>query len=107
MTAVVSALMLAIGVAIVLLSCLGVAVMPTAYDRLHFTGPAATLGVLGIAGSIVVREGLSQSGIKAALCAVLLLATSPIVAHATGRAIYLRHREHVDEREVDEPGARP
>jgi multicomponent Na+:H+ antiporter subunit G len=95
--------LLVLGLAIVLMSCLGVAVMPTAYDKLHFTGPAATLGVLAVGGSIVVRDGLGQAGIKTILCVVILALASPVVAHATARAIHVRNRDHLDPSTVDEP----
>jgi multisubunit Na+/H+ antiporter MnhG subunit len=37
-----------------------------------------------------VREGASLIGLKALLVAVFLLATGPVLAHATARAIHLR-----------------
>src|SRR5207248_24247 len=50
--------LLFLGVAVQVLGCLGVAVMRTARDRLHFTG-FSTLAAVALAGAITVREGFS------------------------------------------------
>jgi multicomponent Na+:H+ antiporter subunit G len=89
---VVVAVLLVIGVVVVLGSVLGVIVMRDAYDRLHYTAPASTLGSIAIATAVVVRESLSQAGIKALLVALVLLVTNPVLTHATARAA--RIREH-------------
>lgn len=86
-------ILLCAGVALELACCLGVAVMRSSYDRLHFTGPAS-LGAALVAGAIGVQEGFSLIADKAILVAVLLLATSPVLVHATARS--LRIREHGD-----------
>ena len=80
--------LLTIGVAIELACCVGVLVMDDAYDKLHYVGPAAIVGPLVIAAAIVVRASLSQAGIKALLTAGLLMVTSPVLSHATARALY-------------------
>ncbi|HEY6318981.1 MAG TPA: monovalent cation/H(+) antiporter subunit G [Acidimicrobiia bacterium] len=88
--------LVALGVAVELACCLGVVVMRDVYDKLHFTGPAAILGPLALAGAIVVQEGLNQAGIKAVLIAGLLLVANPVLTHATGRALYIRQRDHLE-----------
>jgi monovalent cation/proton antiporter MnhG/PhaG subunit len=94
------AVLLTAGVAVELACCLGVLVMDDAYDKLHYLGPAAIIGPLAIAAAIVVRESLSQAGIKALLAAGLLIVASPVLSHATARALYIRQRDHI------EPGPR-
>jgi len=84
------------GVAVELACCLGVVVMRDVYDKLHFTGPATILGPLALAGAIVVQEGVNQAGIKAVLIAGLLLVANPVLTHATGRALYIRQRDHLE-----------
>jgi multicomponent Na+:H+ antiporter subunit G len=91
-TDVIVAVLLAAGVASVLLSCLGVLVMRDALDRLHFTAPAATIGPVLIAAAVLVEEPLSSAGIKSVLIALVMLATGPVLVHATARAA--RIREH-------------
>ena len=83
-------LLLALGVLVVAMSCMGVLVMPTVYARLHYVGPAATLGVALIVAAVVVEEGLSPQGMKAILTGLVLGATSPVVTHATARAARIR-----------------
>jgi monovalent cation/proton antiporter MnhG/PhaG subunit len=84
------AMLLTLGVGIELVCCLGVLVMRGVYDRLHYTGPAS-FGAVLIAAAIVIREGLlSQIGTKAVLIGVVLLITSPVLVHVTGRAARLR-----------------
>lgn len=77
--------LLAAGVACELIACLGVLVMRTTYDRLHYLGPATLGGVL-IAGAVWAREGPSGIALKATLLAAFLLVASPALAHATARA---------------------
>lgn len=96
LTTATAAVLVAVGVAVELACCLGVVVMRDVYDKLHFTGPATILGPLALAGAIVVKEGLNQAGVKALLVAGLLLIANPVLTHATGRALYIRQRDHLE-----------
>jgi len=84
--------LLALGVGVTLLSCLGVLVMRDAYDRLHYTAPAGVLAPPAIAAAVVLEERLSAAGIKAVLVALVLVATNPVLGHATARAARIRGR---------------
>jgi multicomponent Na+:H+ antiporter subunit G len=99
------AALLVVGVAAALLSCLGVLVMRDAYDRLHYTAPAATLAPVLLAAAVVLEEGLSAVGVKALLVALVLVATNPVLSHATARAARIRQFGHwsVQEHEEGEP----
>jgi multicomponent Na+:H+ antiporter subunit G len=100
--------LLALGVGVTLLSCVGVLVMRDAYDRLHYTAPAAVLAPVAIAAAVVLEERLSAAGIKAVLVALVLVATNPVLGHATARAARIRQfggwRVREEEREE---GGRP
>lgn len=104
---VIVAVLLWAGVALELVACLGLIVMRSVYDRLHFSAPA-TLGVVLIAVAVVVEKSFSLIGNKALLIAVFALIGSPLVTHALGRAARLWERgdwrlgpdEHVH---VEEP----
>jgi len=85
---------LGVGVAVTLMSCLGVLVMPNVFDRLHYTAPASTVGAFAIVLAIVLREGLSAAGVKSLLVFVLLLITNPVLSHATARAARIRQFGH-------------
>ena len=84
------AVLLTLGVAVELVCCVGVLAMRGAYDKLHYTSPATTLGSLAIAAAVVVDQSLSQAGIKALLVFVALLVTNPVLTHATARAARVR-----------------
>ena len=86
------AALLTLGVAVTWLSCLGVLLMRDPYDRLHYTAPASVLAPVPIAAAVVVTEGLSAAGIKALLVAFVLVATNPVLGHATARAARIRER---------------
>jgi len=103
LTTLVVGVLVALGVAVELACCLGVVVMRDVYDKLHFTGPATILGPLALAGAIVVQEGVNQAGIKAVLIAGLLLVANPVLTHATGRALYIRQRDHLEPAEDELP----
>jgi len=87
-------ILLALGVAVTLLSCLGVLVMRNVFDALHYTAPASTIGALAIALSIVVEEGWAAASVKALIVFVLLVTTNPVLTHATARAARIRQFGH-------------
>ena len=85
-----AALMLA-GVAVQALCCIGVARMRTPLARLHFASPAGVPAVL-ISAALLLREGVTQVSGRGLMLAALLAVSSPVLAHATGRAIHRRSR---------------
>ena len=90
------AVLLGFGIVIELACCVGVLVMEDAYDKLHYLGPAAIMTGPTIAAAVVVRESFSQAGVKALLTAGLLTIASPVLSHATARALYIRRRDHIE-----------
>ena len=89
-TGVISLALLVAGLVIVVCSCAGMAVFDDPLDRLHLVTPAAMLGSTGICASIVVRYGLSASGLAALGVAVILIVANPLTGHAVARAIAIR-----------------
>jgi len=89
-SAVISDVLLVAGLVIVVGSCAGMAVFDDPLDRLHLVTPAAMVGSTGICASIVVRYGLSSSGLAALGVAAILVAANPLTGHAVGRAIAIR-----------------
>jgi multicomponent Na+:H+ antiporter subunit G len=79
------------GVVVLAFACLGVLVMPGALARLHYAS-VSILGVVLVAGAVLVRDGASLIGVKAVLVAAFLAATGPVLSHATARAIHTRAR---------------
>jgi multisubunit Na+/H+ antiporter MnhG subunit len=88
---VVAVILLAAGGTLELLAVLGLCVMRSAYDRLHYVGLAG-FGALLIAVSIVVRESFSLIGDKALLVGVILVITGPIMVQSTARSLLIRER---------------
>ena len=77
------------GVVVLAFACLGVLVMRGALARLHYV-QVATLGVVLVVAAVLVRDGASLIGVKAVLVGAFLVATSPVLSHATARAIHTR-----------------
>ena len=84
------AVLLGFGVLIELLSAVGVLVMRNPFDRLHYLAPAMSLGPLALAAAVLIAESDAQAKIKSVLIALVLLATGPILTHATARAAWTR-----------------
>ena len=89
---VVVGVLLAVGILSVLLSCVGIVVMRTPLDRLHFTAPAGTIAPVLFAVAVLVEEPLSSAGVKAVIVAVLIVLTTPSLSHATARAARIREQ---------------
>jgi multicomponent Na+:H+ antiporter subunit G len=85
--------LLAAGIGIELLCCLGALRARSAYDRLHYLGAASTLGAALVCVAVLVAEGFDQAGDKAVLLAVILAVCGPVLTHATARAARIRDRE--------------
>jgi multicomponent Na+:H+ antiporter subunit G len=85
---------LVLGIGIELLCCAGLVAMKDVFDRMHFLGPAASLGPLSIAVAITVQRGYSLASTKAFIVALILTATGPALTHALARAARVRLFEH-------------
>ncbi len=96
----VAVVFLAVGLAVIVASCVGMAVLDDPMDRLHLVTPASTLGVTAACAAVVAREGLDAAGTAAVLLAVVTVFTSPLVSHACARSIEVRRR-------ADQSGAEP
>ena len=78
--------LLGLGVAAELLCVVGVLVMRTTLDRLHFTGAATTVPAVLVLVAVLVREHLSAAGLQAIATVGLLFLTNPVLVIATARA---------------------
>lgn len=82
---VVTGTLLALGVGAELACCLGVLLMRSAIDRLHYTAAGATLGPVLIAAAVLAEESVSAAGITAILVALLLVGLNAVLTTATAR----------------------
>jgi monovalent cation/proton antiporter MnhG/PhaG subunit len=88
---VVTLVLVALGVAFLLTSVLGVLAPGDVYDRLHFTAPGSIFGPLLVALAVVIDFGpFSQAGLKTMLATAVIVALNPVLVHSTARAARIR-----------------
>lgn len=76
------------GLAFDFFGALGLLRLPDVFNRLQAATKCVTFGSAGILVGVFVLEGFSAGGIKALICMVFILLTSPVAAHAISRAAY-------------------
>lgn len=81
--------LIAIGLAFDFFGCLGLVRLPDVYNRLQAATKCVTLGTFTIMVGTFVMVGFTALGIKALICGLFLLLTSPTAAHALSRGAYL------------------
>jgi multisubunit Na+/H+ antiporter MnhG subunit len=91
--------LLALATLTVLLSAVGIAVMPGALARLHYVTPAGVVAPVLVTLAVFVREGLDSNTGMTVIALVVMVAVSPYLSHATLRAIRARARADGDARE--------
>lgn len=77
--------LLSLGVAGELLCCVGVLVMRTTYDRLHYAAAGTTVPAFFILAAVLVREHLSSGGLDAIAAVGLALLLTPVLVIAIAR----------------------
>ena len=78
-----------IGLSFDFFGCLGLIRMPDLYNRLQASTKCVTLGTCSILFGLVIIQGFSAAGIKAILCIIFLLLTSPVSAHVLARGAHI------------------
>ena len=68
--------------------CLGLVRLPDVYNRLQAATKSVTLGTCGILFGLFLFKGASAVGIKALLCIIFIIVTTPVSAHALARAAH-------------------
>lgn len=96
MTTVIAEVLLALGVAVIAASSLGVAVLEDPMHRLHLVTPAALIGVPLVAASVVVSDGFGPSGLAAIAVALISVVGSPLLSQALARSVEVRRRAEGD-----------
>ncbi|MDD5135819.1 MAG: monovalent cation/H(+) antiporter subunit G [Candidatus Omnitrophica bacterium] len=80
--------LIVIGVIFDFLGCLGLVRFPDVYTRLQASAKCVTLGTCGILFGLFLVKGFTATGVKALLCLVFILLTSPVSAHALAKGAY-------------------
>ena len=85
--------LLGLGVAAELLCVVGVLVMRTTFDRLHYVGAATSVPAFLVLAAVLVREHMSAGGLEAIAAVGLLFLLNPALLVATAQTA----------RRIDEP----
>lgn len=83
-----SGLLLAGGVAVMVIGSVGLLRMPNFYTRLHPAGMTDTLGAGLMLLGLTLQAGPTQVAVKLLLILLLLWFTSPVASHALARAAF-------------------
>ncbi|HID95267.1 MAG TPA: Na+/H+ antiporter subunit G [Candidatus Latescibacteria bacterium] len=78
-----------VGIAFDLFGCVGLVRFPDIYNRLQAATKCVTLGTCFILLGVLLVSGISSTGVKAILCLIFILLTSPTAAHALARGAHL------------------
>lgn len=77
-----------VGLAFDFFGCLGLIRLPDVYNRLQASTKCVTLGTCSILLGLFLFKGFSAAGIKALLCIVFVILTTPVSAHAIARGAH-------------------
>ena len=77
-----------IGVVFNLFGCIGLVRLPDIYNRLQASTKCVTFGTIFILFGALIYCGFTSLGIKALLCLIFILLTSPTAAHAISRGAH-------------------
>ena len=80
--------LMSIGVLFDLFGCIGLVRLPDVYNRLQAATKCVTLGTCMILIGLFFIMGIGSAGIRALLCVMFILFTSPVAAHALARAAH-------------------
>lgn len=86
--------LLSIGVLVAMICCLGLAIMPDFYERLHFMSSVSTITVVCVLVAVVIQEGWGQATLKTIVIVLVLLFMNATLTHATARADRVRKLGH-------------
>lgn len=99
-----------LGLLVMTVGVYGLLTMPDVYTQLHAASKAVFLGVIALLGATALVADEPAVVYRAVLIAVFLLLTTPVSAHAVGRAAQLgaesvesRSSEEVSTWEDDDP----
>ena len=82
-------ILIGIGALFVLFGTIGLVRLPDLYNRLQAATKCTTLGTCSILLGVIVSREISAVSMKALLCIIFILLTSPTAAHALARAAHI------------------
>ncbi|MFW6163159.1 MAG: monovalent cation/H(+) antiporter subunit G [Planctomycetota bacterium] len=84
-----AAILIGIGLAFDLFGAIGLVRLPDVYNRVQAATKCVTLGTCFILVGVFAHAGFSALGVKALLCALFVVLTSPVGAHAIARGAHI------------------
>lgn len=94
----IAAWLVGIAVALALACSVGIAVMRTALERLHFSAPLTSFSVALIVCAVWIDDPNWQTRLKIVLIAAIMFLMNAILSHATARAIRIRDDKRFEPR---------
>jgi multicomponent Na+:H+ antiporter subunit G len=88
MSNIIGLIFISVGLAFNIFGCLGLVRLPDVYNRLQAATKCVTLGTCAILFGTFIMVGFTAAGLKALLCIVFLLLTTPVAAHAIARSAH-------------------
>ena len=102
--AVLSDLLVVLGLVVMTIGVYGLYRMPDVYTQLHASSKAVFLGVIALlAATVATRDGATIA--RAALTAVFLTVTTPVAGHIVARAAYRTGQRLETPGAIDESGS--
>lgn len=84
--------LLALAVATVLASSIGILVMRDVYQKLHYVTPAALVAPVMVGLAVLARSGLTEDTAETWLALIFIVIAGPFLTHATIRAARIREK---------------
>ena len=83
------AIIIGVGLAFDLFGAIGLVRLPDVYNRVQAATKCVTLGTCLILVGVFAQVGFTALGVKALLCALFVILTSPVGAHAIARGAHI------------------
>ena len=93
-----------LGLVVITIGVYGIVWLPDVYNKLHAASKVVVLGLISFLVAAAVATGDPKVVFRAILIGAFLLITTPVSAHAIGRAAYLREQRMRTPGAVDESG---
>ncbi len=88
MSNIIGLIFITVGLAFDVFGCIGLVRLPDVYNRLQAATKCVTLGTCSILFGTFLIVGFTAAGMKALLCIIFLILTSPVAAHAIARGAH-------------------
>jgi multicomponent Na+:H+ antiporter subunit G len=88
MSNIIGLIFISLGLVFDFFGCLGLVRLPDVYNRLQASTKCVTIGTCSILFGTFLVVGFNAAGLKALLCIVFLVLTSPVAAHAIARGAH-------------------